>query len=94
MTRASAARAYASSSETRSNSGAVEVWLVQRQRLLGAHTGSPQHHDQGTQPASVRPIAGDAHNGDDLLDPWPIGRIARTFVARWPLGTEPPPAWP
>jgi hypothetical protein len=75
----------------------VEVGLVERQRLVDAKAGAPQHDDQPSQAASVHPVAGVAHDGDDLLDRGRVGRVApilmpggdqRKIRATWPANDD------
>jgi hypothetical protein len=58
----------------------IEIGLGKRQRLLDAQPGSPQDHDQAAQPAAMRVVSRGTHDGDDLLHPWRIGRIAQTLL--------------
>src|SRR3954466_4651107 len=71
----------------------VEVGLVERQRLVNPQARAPQHDDQPAQAATVAPVAGSAHDRDDLLDGRRVGRVAATpcFVADGRRGT--PAAW-
>jgi hypothetical protein len=74
-----AAPALAAAHEQRAAT-VVEVGLVERERLVDSHARSPQHDDQGAQPAAVAPVTGRAHDRDHLLDGRRIGRIALSFV--------------
>src|SRR5215217_8338519 len=40
----------------------------ERERLVNAQAGAPQHDDQAAQPAAVDAVAGVAHHRDDFLD--------------------------
>jgi hypothetical protein len=64
------------------------IALGKRERLLDAQPGPPHDHDQSTQPATVRVVAGGAHDRDDLLDLRRIGRLAQTLVAWSVAGVE------
>jgi hypothetical protein len=55
---------------------------------LNAQPGSPQDHDQSTQPTAVRVVAGGAHDGDDLFHLRRIGGIAQSLVVRRSAGVE------
>ena len=46
----------------------IKIGLAQRECLVDAKAGAPQHDDQSSQAAAVYPVAGVAHDGDDLLD--------------------------
>jgi hypothetical protein len=59
--------ALAAADEQRS-AARVEVGLGERERLVDAQAGAPEHDDQAAQPAAVDAVAGTAHDGDDLLD--------------------------
>jgi hypothetical protein len=50
---------------------------------------APQHDDQAAQPAAMAPVAGGAHDRDDLLDGRRVGRIAASLVAGRTAGMEP-----
>jgi hypothetical protein len=52
-----------------------EVALVEVERLLDPEPGAPENNDQ-----SPDALAGDPHDGDDLLDPGQVGRIAPPLV--------------
>jgi hypothetical protein len=58
----------------------VEVRLVERERLVDPQARAPQHDDQAAKPATVAPVAGGAHDRDDLLNGRRIGRIATSLV--------------
>jgi hypothetical protein len=66
----------------------VQVGLGERERLVDAQAGSPQHDDQAAQPAAVHAVAGAAHDGHDLLDRRRVRRVAHPLVARRPSGVE------
>jgi len=74
-------RALAAAHEQRAAT-VVEVRLVERERLVDPKSGSPQHDDQTTQPASMAPVTRRAHDRDDLLHGRRIGRIALSLVTR------------
>ena len=82
-----AASALAAAHEQRA-AALIEIGLGERERLVDAQPGPPQHHDQAAQPAAVRVVAGRAHDRDDLLDLRRIGRVAQTLVARRATGVE------
>ena len=46
----------------------IEIELGERERLVDAQPGAPQHRDQAAQPNTVRVVTGRVHDGDDLLD--------------------------
>jgi hypothetical protein len=46
----------------------VEVVLGERERLLDAQPGAPEHDDHRAQPPPVAVVAGVAHDGDDLVN--------------------------
>jgi hypothetical protein len=46
---------------------AVEVGLVERERLADPQPGAPQNDDHAAQPDAVETVTGSAHNRDDLL---------------------------
>jgi hypothetical protein len=66
----------------------VQVGLGERERLVYAPAGAPQHDDQAARSASVDAVAGAAHDRDDLLDRRWVGRVARPLVARRPTGVK------
>ena len=66
----------------------IEIALGERERFLDAQAGAPQDHDQPAQAATVRAVAGGAHDGDDLFDLRRIGRVAQALVARRATGVE------
>jgi hypothetical protein len=66
----------------------VEVSLGERERLVNAQPGSPEHDDQPAQAEAVGRGAGLAHDGDDLLDGGWVGGIPAAFVARRSAGVE------
>ena len=45
----------------------VEIGLVERQCLVDTQPRSPEHDDQAAQAAPMPPVAGSAHDFDDLL---------------------------
>ena len=47
----------------------VKAVLGERERLLDAQPGAPQHDDNRAQPPAVTVIGGLAHHRDDLLHP-------------------------
>src|SRR5450755_1774858 len=53
---------------------AVEVGLGEVECFADPQSGSPEHDDQRSQAGAVRVVAGGAHDGDDLLDGWRVGR--------------------
>jgi hypothetical protein len=66
----------------------IEVGLSKGQRFLNAQPGSPQDHDQPTQPTAVRTVTGGAHDDNDLFHLRRISRMAQTLVARRSTGME------
>jgi hypothetical protein len=52
----------------------IQIGSGARERFLDAQPGAPQDHDQAAEPA-VWPLAGSAHDGDDLLHLRWIGRV-------------------
>ena len=62
-----AAAALAAAHQQRS-AARVQVGFGQRERLMDAQAGAPEHDDQPAQPAAMDAVAGGAHDGDDLLD--------------------------
>jgi hypothetical protein len=78
---------FAATDEQRA-AAAIEVGFAQRERFVDANAGSPQHHDQPAKPATVRTVAGDLHDCDDLLDGGRVGRIAQALVARRSTGVK------
>jgi hypothetical protein len=82
------AAALAAADEHRSTA-AVEVRLAERERLMDAQPGSPEHDNERTQATAVCCVAGGSHHGDDVLDGWRVGGIANALVARRSTGVEP-----
>jgi hypothetical protein len=60
----------------------IKVALRQGDRLADPQPRAPHHHDQPSQPHTVRTIAGVTHDQHDLLDTRRISGIAHAFVAR------------
>jgi hypothetical protein len=60
----------------------VEVVLSERERLLDAQPGTPQHDDHRSQPPTVTVVGRMAHDRHDLLHRRGVGRVAHPFVAR------------
>ena len=60
----------------------VEIVLGERERLLDAQPGAPQHDDHRSHAPAVTVIAGVAHDRDDLLHRGRVGRVAHPLVAR------------
>src|SRR5215218_5223097 len=60
----------------------VKVVLGERERLLDAQPGTPQHDDHRAQPPAVTVIGGVAHHRDDLLHGRWVGRVAHPLVTR------------
>jgi hypothetical protein len=58
----------------------------ERERLVDAQPGAPEHDDHRAQPEPVAVIAGLAHDGDDLIDRRRVRRVADALVARRPTG--------
>jgi hypothetical protein len=79
--------ALAAADEQRS-AARVEVGLGERERLVDAQAGAPEHDDQAAQPTAVDGVAGTAHDGDDLLDRRRIRGVVDPLVARRPAGME------
>src|SRR5919201_1400863 len=66
----------------------VEVGLGERERLVDAQAGAPEHDDQAAQSAAMDAVAGGAHDGHDLLDGRWVCGVADPLVARRPTGVE------
>jgi hypothetical protein len=64
----------------------VEVVLGERERLLDAQTGAPQHHDHRPDAPAVPVIRGVAQDRHDLVHRRRVGRIAHPLVARRAAG--------
>ncbi len=60
----------------------VEVALGWGERLADPHSRPPQHNHQPAQANAFRASPGRAHDGDDLLHAWRIGRITQALVPR------------
>jgi hypothetical protein len=60
---------------------AALIGLGEDERFPDAQPSAPQdhHHPRSRWPCAASPAA---HDGDDLIDLWRIGRIAQTLVAR------------
>jgi hypothetical protein len=82
-----AAAALAAAHKQRS-AARVEVGLGERERLVDAQPGAPEHDDQPAQPPAVHAVAGAAHDCDDLLDRRWVCGVADPLVARRPAGVE------
>jgi len=66
----------------------VKVRFVERQRLVDPQARAPQHDDQAARAATMAPVAGGAHDRDDLLDGRRVGRITASLVAWRTPGVE------
>ena len=64
----------------------VEVVLIERECLLGAQPGAPEHDDHRAPPAPVAVRAGVAHDRDDLVDGGRVSGAAHPLVARRAAG--------
>jgi hypothetical protein len=64
----------------------VDIRLAQRQRLGDPQSCAPQHGDHRPDAQAVAVSAGQAHDGDDLLDPGWVSRIFHSLVARHAAG--------
>lgn len=49
---------------------------------MDAKARAPQHDDQAAHAIAMGALAGRAYDGDDLLDPRRVGRVAKPLVAR------------
>jgi hypothetical protein len=58
----------------------------ERERLLNAQPGPPQHDDHRSRTPAVTVIGGVAHHREDLIDRGWVSRMAHPFVARWAAG--------
>jgi hypothetical protein len=58
----------------------VEVVLGERERLLDAQPGTPQHDDHRSQARTVPVIGGAALDGDDLVDRGRVGRVTHPLL--------------
>jgi hypothetical protein len=59
--------------------------LGERERLLDAQPGTPQHDDHRPQHVAVKVIGRVTQDRHDLVHGRPVGRVAHALVAR--------PAW-
>jgi hypothetical protein len=50
------------------------------ERRLEQRRAAPQHDNQSAKPPTVHTVAGDPHEGDDLLDGGRVGRIPQTLL--------------
>jgi hypothetical protein len=82
-----AATALAATDQHRSAT-LIEIGVGERERLVDPQPGTPQDHDQPAQSTAMGTVAGGAHDGDDLLDLGPIGRLAQTLITRRPAGVK------
>ena len=64
----------------------VEVVLGERERLLDAQAGAPEHDDHRSHPPAVTVIGRVAHDRHDLLDRGRVGGVAHALVARRATG--------
>jgi hypothetical protein len=64
----------------------VEIVLGQRERLVYAQAGAPQHDDHRSQSPAVAVIGRVAHHRDDLVDRRRVGRVVHALVVRRPPG--------
>jgi len=64
----------------------VEVRLAQVECFGDAQPGAPEHDDQPARTVAVCAWASVAHDGDDLLNPGRVGRVAQALVARGTAG--------
>jgi hypothetical protein len=60
--------------------------LGERERLLNAHTGPPEHDDHGSHAPAVTVIGGVAHDRDDLVDGGWVSGVVQALVAGRPAG--------
>jgi hypothetical protein len=60
----------------------VEVALGEREPLLNAQPGAPQHDDHRSQAPAVGIVTGVAHDRHDLIDGGRVGPIPQYLVAR------------
>jgi hypothetical protein len=58
----------------------IEIALGESESLLDAQPGPPHDHNQAAYAPTVPIVAGGAHDGDDLLDLWRVGRVAQARV--------------
>jgi len=66
----------------------IQVGLGERERLVDAQPGPPEHDDEAAQAPPVDAVARAAHHRHDLLDRRRIRGIAHPLVARRPAGME------
>jgi len=66
-----------------SAAGAVEVALLEHERLADPQPGTPQQYYQRTKAVTVGAVTDRAHHGDDLLDRRRIGRVLLALVSGW-----------
>jgi len=61
---------------------AIKIALLERERFTDPQPGAPEQDDQRAKPVSLGAVADRAHDGDDLLNGWWIGRVLLAIVAR------------
>jgi hypothetical protein len=71
---------------TSSDPPRIEVSLAQRERLLDAQPGAPEHDDQRAQASAVAIVGSSAHHGDDLPDSRRVSGLELPLVARRATG--------
>jgi hypothetical protein len=76
-----ASSAFATSDE-QSAAAAIEIGFGEAEGFLDAQPGAREDDD----PTAA--VAGGAHDGDDLLHPRRVGRVAQPLVAWWATGAE------
>jgi hypothetical protein len=59
----------------------VEISLRKRERFADPESGAPEQHDQRPEAQSVSFLTSHAHDCDDLLDRWRVGRVVHALVA-------------
>ena len=57
----------------------IELCLGERKRIVDPQASPPEHDDQPAQAVAVGTVAGSAHHGDDLLDRWWVGGVAKAL---------------